>query len=132
MCQAYESEARFFMAMSSSVAQTGFEDKLNGKPMRYDGWLYRDDYEHGYRCAEQGILPYGVECALGLNYSAHPGPWVCPICSEQVKRCSRKKCGASHDFGFPCDGSNPFEHRRKEYRRKQYEELKREFELSKS
>jgi hypothetical protein len=32
------------------------------------------------------------------------------------------------DFGFTCDGSNPLEDQRKEWRRQQYLKLKAEFE----
>lgn len=125
MCQAYEGEARFYRAIGGMASQRGFEDKLNGKPMNYDGSMWREDYGHGYRCAEEGILPCSVEDALGLD--DYDAKFICPACGKKVSRYSRKKDGADHDFGFPCDGSNPLEHQRRDLRRQQYEALKKEF-----
>lgn len=128
MCQAYEAEAAFMRSMDEFAAQAGFEDRLSGKPNSASGrsCLSRDAYQHGWDCVGAGVLPWGVEKALGLD--VHGVKFTCPACGEIVARYSRRKDGASHDFGYPCDGSNPFEYQRKEARRKQYLALKQEFD----
>ena len=92
MCQAFEAESRLMSAMEDSAAQVGFEDYLDKKPFstqRNLSLITNKSYLHGWECARQGILPYGVERALRLD--GYDKKFVCPVCKEEVARYSRRQ-----------------------------------------
>lgn len=50
MCQAYEGERRFMVAMDGYVATKGWAAHRDGLPREYDNPLHDEAFFHGYDC----------------------------------------------------------------------------------
>jgi hypothetical protein len=61
MCQAYEGEYRLMCSLEDFACEEGFFAALQGQPCFCQGSLCKEKFEHGYRCFQQGILPWAIE-----------------------------------------------------------------------
>jgi hypothetical protein len=65
MCQAYEAERNYIVAMESHVAQKGWAAHRDGKPREYDYFVYEDAFFHGWDCRAYykklgDPIPFGI------------------------------------------------------------------------
>lgn len=64
MCQAYEAERNFIIAGENWETRKGWIAHRDGKPItanpNYSGY-YKEAWDHGWRCREEGIIPWAIE-----------------------------------------------------------------------
>lgn len=65
MCQAYQAEHNYVVAMEEYIAQQGWAAHRDGKPREYDYFVYEDAFFHGWDCRasykKQGDpIPWGI------------------------------------------------------------------------
>lgn len=82
MCQAYEAERSYVVAMEAHIAREGWAAHRDGKPREYDYFVYEDAFFHGWDCR--------------ATYRKHgdPIPW-------DIVESFRKRSGATWPYPDP-------------------------------